>query len=213
MVQSESRQAKLLQSYHRKELIVGAGHRGLLFAVRLIETGFFMRMICSWWTRPQDSEAPSTGTGIQGSCATPKATFICLFWRRLGICLTKKYASGAEIRAYAERIARRWGLVERAMFWTVVQELQWDEGKHVWKVSALKAHGNMCDHKTTIRLMADFAIIAPGVSASPRIPAFPATQEFNGRLFHTVTWDYSFTGGTPDSSALTGLRDKKVAII
>ncbi|KAL5358188.1 hypothetical protein BJX96DRAFT_182749 [Aspergillus floccosus] len=213
-VDSESSQARSTpQAAHHKVLIVGAGHGGLLFAVRLIQTGAFVA---------NDLLLVDKAAGFGGTwywnrypgimCDTESYIYMPLL-EETGYMPSEKYATGAEIRAHTQRIAREWSLVERAMFRTEVRELHWDEAKNLWRVSALQAHGEAGEHKTAIQLTADFAIIAPGVFASPRIPAFPAAQKFNGRLFHTARWDYAFTGGTPDDPVLTGLREKKVAII
>ncbi|OGE52253.1 hypothetical protein PENARI_c010G08037 [Penicillium arizonense] len=212
-VESENEQAGFIQQSNHKVLIVGAGHGGLLFAVRLIQAGAF----CANDILLVDKAAGFGGTwywnrypGIM--CDTESYIYMPLL-EETGYMPRDKYASGAEIRAHAERIARKWGLVERTMFRTAVQELHWDEDKSLWNVSAMKAHGATDEHKTTVQLTADFAIIAQGVFSSPRMPAFPKTEEYNGKLFHTARWDYAFTGGTPEDPEMTRLRDKKVAIV
>ncbi|KAJ5747632.1 uncharacterized protein N7511_009328 [Penicillium nucicola] len=212
-VESENDRAKLFQQSHHKVLIVGAGHGGLLFAVRLIQSGTF----CADDIVLVDKAAGFGGTwywnrypGIM--CDTESYIYMPLL-EETGYMPGEKYASGEEIRTHAERIARKWDLVERTMFRTAVQEMNWDEGKSVWNVCAMRFHGENDEHKTAVQLTADFTIIAQGVFASPRIPAFPKSQEYNGRLFHTARWDYDFTGGTPQNPEMAKLRDKTVAIV
>ncbi|OJI96217.1 hypothetical protein ASPVEDRAFT_224565 [Aspergillus versicolor CBS 583.65] len=205
--------ARLIKDAHHKVLIIGAGHAGLLFAVRLIETG----AVGATDIVLVDKAAGFGGTwywnrypGIM--CDTESYIYMPLL-EETGYMPRDKYASGDEIRSHTERIAGKWGLAERALFRTTVQELLWDEGNRLWRVSATTVRGGSENDQTNVRLTADFAIIAQGVFASPKIPAFPGISEYSGKLFHTARWDYDFTGGTPQNPELARLRDKKVAII
>lgn len=208
----ETTREKLIQQRHHRVLIVGAGLGGLLFAVRLIQTGKFTA---------DDLVLVDTAAGFGGTwywnrypglmCDTESYIYMPLL-EETGYMPQHKYASGAEIRTHCERIAQVYSLSERAILRTKVNRLDWDENQKCWTVSATQL-GLDDDSQTPIQLDADFVLLASGAFASPRIPDFPNTLDYKGKLFHTARWDYGYTGGTPNKPELTKLRDKRVAII
>jgi cyclohexanone monooxygenase len=61
-------------------------------------------------------------------------------------------------------------------------------------------------------MRARFVIMANGPLHRPKLPGIPGVESFEGHSFHTSRWDYAYTGGD-SSGGLTGLEDKRVAII
>ncbi|MCE7795202.1 NAD(P)/FAD-dependent oxidoreductase [Sphingobium sufflavum] len=121
----------------------------------------------------------------------------------MGFMPSKKFADGHEIRAYAQSIARRAGLYDKALFHTIVDALTWDEATGRWRVTT--------DRGDTIR--ARFVIMANGLLNIPKLPGIPGIHDFRGKMFHTARWDYGYTGGTQAAPVLDRLADKRVAII
>jgi cation diffusion facilitator CzcD-associated flavoprotein CzcO len=73
----------------------------------------------------------------------------------------RKYASGHEIRLYAENIATKFGLHKRATFQTCGQEMTWDEEKSEWNVKLrLKPKGG---NESDMTVRSDFVCFASGV--------------------------------------------------
>ena len=62
------------------------------------------------------------------------------------------------------------------------------------------------------RMKAQFVAMANGPLNRPKLPGISGLSDFKGHTFHTSRWDYEYTGGD-NSGNLTGLNDKKVAII
>jgi len=61
-------------------------------------------------------------------------------------------------------------------------------------------------------MKAKYVVHSNGPLNRPKLPAITGINDFKGHTFHTSRWDYQYTGG--DSSGnLSGLKDKKVAII
>jgi cation diffusion facilitator CzcD-associated flavoprotein CzcO len=120
-----------------------------------------------------------------------------------GFLPSKKFATGHEIREYAQSIARDNGLYDGALFHTLVNSLRWDETIHRWRIGT--------DRGDDIR--ARFVIMAGGVLNVPKLPGIPGIASFKGKMFHTARWDYDYTGGDQKDAALTRLADKRVAII
>jgi cyclohexanone monooxygenase len=80
--------------------------------------------------------------------------------------------------------------------------MRWLEDESRWLVTTNRGDA----------LKARFVVMSSGPLNRPKLPAIPGIDGFKGHSFHTSRWDYAYTGG--DSSGnLTGLADKRVAII
>jgi cation diffusion facilitator CzcD-associated flavoprotein CzcO len=188
-------------------LILGAGFGGLLFAVRLIQTGAFTA---------DDLLLVDKAGGFGGTwywnrypglrCDVESYIYLPLL-EETGYMPREKYASGAEIRRYANLIARSWRLTGRALFQTTIQRLDWDDTKHIWTATGVQSEG------APVQLSANFVLLAPGSFAGGKVPDFPDINRYQGNVFHTSRWDYNYTGGTPDSPHMDQLRDKRVGIV
>lgn len=119
-----------------------------------------------------------------------------------GYLPTQKYAFAPEIYAHAQRIARHFGMYEKAVFQTSINEMRWDEPSARWIVTT-----NRND-----MFRARNVILATGSSSRPKLPGIPGIDDFEGVMFHTSRWDYDYTGGD-NTGNLNGLSDKRVAFI
>jgi len=116
---------------------------------------------------------------------------------------TRKYAFGEEIREHIDAIARRYDLLDDALFHTRVLESRWDEDAARWVITT--------DRGDTLR--ARFLVMAVGILNLAKLPAIPGHERFQGRSFHASRWDYDYTGGAPGDDHLTNLADKVVGIV
>ncbi|KAL4918461.1 FAD/NAD(P)-binding domain-containing protein [Aspergillus aurantiobrunneus] len=192
---------------HHKAIIIGAGFGGLLFAIRLIQTGAFTA---------DDILLVDKAGGFGGTwywnrypglrCDVESYIYLPLL-EETGYMPREKYASGEEIRGYANRLARHWKLTRRALFQTSIQRLDWDDIEHVWRVTGIQSGG------ASLQLRANFIILAPGSFAGGQVPDFPNISKYQGTVFHTSRWNYACTGGTPDSPIMDRLVDKRVGIV
>lgn len=123
----------------------------------------------------------------------------------------RRYSFGFEIRKYLESIASKYGLHRRAMFQSACKKVEWNETKKEWvaKISSQPKGGQESEHT----VIANFVIFASGVLNNPKLPDLQGIDSFNGHMFHTSRWDYSYTGGSPEEPILTGLRGKRVGFI
>jgi cyclohexanone monooxygenase/pentalenolactone D synthase len=181
-------------------VIVGGGIGGLLAGARLRQTGAFdtIRII--------DSAGDVGGTwywnrfpGLR--CDVESYIYMPLL-EEVGTVPSEKYATGAEIFAHCQALARRFELYRDALFQTSITGLQWDEQAAQWMV-----HTDRDD-----RIRASFVCLALGSLHRPKLPKIPGIDSFRGRAFHASRWDYRYTGGD-SSGGLIGLRDKRVGII
>ncbi|EKG09650.1 Pyridine nucleotide-disulfide oxidoreductase [Macrophomina phaseolina MS6] len=209
----EARPAPIRDGDDIKFLIVGGGHSGLLFAVRLIQRGF----------KPEDICIVDAAGGFGGTwywnrypglmCDVESYIYLPLL-EESGFIPTHKYSYGSEIRANAEHIAEKWGFSHRAMFSTTVDSERWDEGKGQWTVTMTQNRGPGREPLSLV-VHAQFLLFAAGVMSSPHIPNLPGLDDFQrkNRLFHTSRWNYQLTGGTQEKPELTALQGRKVGVI
>jgi cation diffusion facilitator CzcD-associated flavoprotein CzcO len=115
---------------------------------------------------------------------------------------TRRYAFGDEIRQHFEAIARKYDLVDDALFHTGVKSTQWDEESARWIIHT--------DRGDEIR--ARYVVMAVGILNLMKLPDIPGMELFQGKSFHSGRWDYEYTGGDMHGN-LSNLADKVVGVI
>ncbi|KAJ5139414.1 uncharacterized protein N7515_004262 [Penicillium bovifimosum] len=197
----------LLQQKHFRVTIVGAGFGGLLFAVRLLQSGF---------VRQTDILLVDTAGGFGGTwwwnrypglaCDIESYTYMPLL-EETEYIPSQKYVSGPELKDHANRIANKWSLSDRALFNTKVKELTWKDHDGQWIVD-ITPYG-----QPATTLTSDFVIMATGLLDSAKVPKLEGHQTYKGRVFHTSRWDYDYTGGSPTDPTMHKLQDKTIAFV
>lgn len=180
-------------------LIVGCGFAGISAAARLRQAGVDdIRMI----DRAADfggvwyyNRYPGVQCDIESYCYMP-------LLEEVGYVPSEKYAHGPEILEHAQRLARHFSLYDDALLQTKVTEARWDEATCRWIVQT--------DRGDVLR--ARYLIQTIGVLDRPKLPGIPGIENFKGHAFHVSRWDFGYTGGHSRGD-LTGLRDKRVAIV
>jgi cyclohexanone monooxygenase len=119
-----------------------------------------------------------------------------------GYMPTKKYAHASEVFAYAQLLARKFDLYEKAIFQTTVESAVWNEEIQKWIIETDRGD----------RLECRYFVICGGVLHKAKLPNLPGIESFEGDAFHTSRWDYAVTGGGPEE-AMDRLSDKVVGII
>jgi len=181
-------------------VMVGGGFAGLNVAGRLKEAGIgSIRII--------DRAGDFGGTwywnrypGVQ--CDVESYSYMPLL-EEMNYMPRERYSYGPEIFEYCQLIGRHFGLYEHALFGTVIESLRWDEEIKRWRVGT--------NHGDDIR--ARFVVMCPGPLNRPKLPGVPGITDYKGHSFHTMLWDYGYTGGDWLNPVLDKLHDKKIAII
>ena len=180
-------------------VIVGAGLGGLMIAAKLRSAGIEkIRMIDMagdvggvwYWNR------------YPGAMCDVESLIYMPLLEELGYIPKMRYASASEIFQHAQNIAKHYGLYDHALFHTAVEHADWDESTARWVLATDRQD----------RLRARFLVNAIGPLTRPRLPDIPGLADFRGHAFHASRWDYSYTGGDPDSE-LDRLGDKVVGIV
>ncbi len=179
---------------------IGAGMSGLVVGARLKEAGI------------DDFRLIDKAGGVGGTwywnrypgvrCDTASMIYLPLL-EETGYMPTEKYVRGAEILAHCERIARHYGLHEKALFHTEIASIEWQEEAKVWRITTNRGD--------------DFTAKYLGMGTGPlhvaKLPGIPGIEAFRGKSFHTSRWDYAYTGGDSLGAPMDKLRDKRVAVI
>jgi cyclohexanone monooxygenase len=179
---------------------VGGGFAGLVTGARVKEAGIDDVRIVEkggdfggtwYWNRYPGAQ-----------CDTASMVYMPLL-EECGHMPSEKYAHAPEILEHSQRIGKHFGLYDGALFHTQVTELAWDDGAGHWIVRT-----NRGDEFTS-----QFVGMGTGPLHLPKLPGIPGLESFQGHTFHTSRWDYGYTGGDPSGAPMTGLADKRVAII
>jgi len=104
---------------------------------------------------------------------------------------SRRYAPQAEIQAYVEDVARRYGVTERIRTGTQVDGARWDEDRRKWTLET-----GAGPHE------ADVLVTACGQLSVPTVPPLPGLDSFAGPAFHTARWRHD-----------VDLAGKRVAVI
>ena len=169
-------------------LIIGAGFSGLGVAIALDRAGL------------GDYQIVEAAGGVGGTwywntypgIAVDIPSFSYQFSFEQSSRWTRTYAPGAELRAYAEHCADKYGLRSRIRLHTRVLGTAFDDDAGVWRA----------DLDSGETLTARFLINASGALTIPKLPQIEGLDGFAGPAMHTARWDHS--------QDLTG---KRVAII
>jgi cyclohexanone monooxygenase len=183
----------------RDVIVIGGGFGGLLAAARLREAGVTsLRMI----EKGGDFGGTWYWNRYPGAMCDVESYIYLPLLEEVGYVPKEKYTRAPEILAHSRAIGKKFGLYDDVCFQTEVIELRWDEPSARWIVSTNRGDA----------MRARFVAMANGPLNRPKLPGLPGIDSFRGHAFHTSRWDYAYTGGGPDGG-LTGLRDKRVAVI
>ena len=155
--------------------IIGAGLSGIMGAIKLHEAGIDDVVVYEKASSLGGTWRDNRYPGI--ACDIPSHFYSYSFapnpdWSR-------QYASGEEILAYIERVARDFDVARCIRFSEEVQRLTFDEGR--WQIETARG----------TRDVADVVIAATGVLHHPNVPDLPGLSRFQGAAFHTARWDPS----------------------
>ena len=98
---------------------------------------------------------------------------------------SRRYAPQAEIQAYLEDVAGRYGVRDRIRTGTEVKRARWDDERAKWLLETSAG-----THE------ADLLVTACGQLSTPCVPPLPGLESFSGPAFHTAEWrhDVDLTG-------------------
>jgi cyclohexanone monooxygenase len=179
--------------------IIGGGYGGLLCGAELRRVG--VEDICII-ERGSDIGGTWYWNRYPGAACDVESYIYLPLLEEIGGMPKQKYATAADIWEHTKKIARKFDLYRDALLQTLATDVSWNEEKQRWIV--LTNRGD--------EITARYLVTCTGSMAEPKLPNIPGIETFKGHTFHTSRWDYSYTGGD-SSGGLTGLADKKVAVV
>ncbi|WP_433208029.1 flavin-containing monooxygenase [Dactylosporangium sp. CS-047395] len=160
---------------HTRIAIIGAGFGGLGAAIRLKQRGrddfvVFERAgeLGGTW---RDNSYPGC------ACDVPSQVYSYSF--ALNPEWTSTYSPQAEIWAYLERCADRFGVRPKIRFGTDVLSADWDPTERRWQI--VTSQGTWT---------ADVLVAAGGPLNEPVVPKLPGMETFRGEAFHSARWNH-----------------------
>jgi cation diffusion facilitator CzcD-associated flavoprotein CzcO len=88
------------------------------------------------------------------------------------------FSPQADLEAYANHVADRFGIRAHIRFRTTVNRMRFDEAENRWHI-----HTDRGDHVT-----AKYVIAATGSLNATNVPDFKGADSFRGRSYHTAQW-------------------------
>ena len=172
---------------HLRVAIVGSGFGGLGTAIRLKQSGendflVFERAeaLGGVW---RDNSYPGC------ACDVPSHLYSFSFAKNPD--WTRSFSGQAEIWAYLEACADRFGVRPHIRFRHAVTAVTWSDDAQLW---TLDTSGG--------RYTADVLVAAAGALSEPALPEIPGLASFAGKTFHSAAWDHAYD-----------LDGKRVAVI
>jgi len=157
----------------KKIVIIGAGMSGMLIAIKLMEAGIHdfeilekADAIGGTW---RDNHYPGLACDVPG--------YLYTYSFEPNTQCSHRYASGAEIQAYFQRVYRKFGLARYIRFQQEVSHAEFKDNQ--WFIQT----------KSGLNLQAAVLVSAVGVLHQPNYPDIPGLQEFQGRAFHSARWE------------------------
>ncbi len=168
-------------------IVVGAGFSGIAAGVALRKAGIRDFVILEKANRVGGTWRENTYPGA--ACDVPSHLYSFSFepnpsWSRA-------YSRQAEILAYLEHCADKYGLRDHLRFDHRVISAEFDDGAGTWRVET--SHGV---------LVARSLLLGNGALHVPQLPAIPGLASFEGTQFHSAQWNHGYE-----------LAGKRVAVI
>ena len=169
-------------------IIIGSGFAGIGMAIALKKAGLGDFLILEKQADVGGVWRDNTYPGA--ACDVPSHLYSFSFepnpnWSRL-------YAPQPEIFAYLKHVSTKYDLLRHIRFHANLTGARWDEARKLWVVKA--EDGRIFEGEILVSGM--------GGLSNPAYPNVPGIDTFEGRAFHSATWDHGFD-----------LEDKRVAVI
>lgn len=169
-------------------LVIGTGFAGLGMAIRLKQRGIEDFVVL-------EREAGVGGTwrlNTYPGAACDIMSNLYSFSFEPNPSWSRTYPAQAEILAYLERCAEKYGVLSHVRFGRDVVSAVFDDARATWVVTT--ANGEI--YKASV------VVSGTGGLSRPSYPDIEGLRSFGGTLFHSARWDHAYD-----------LRDKTVGVI
>ena len=157
--------------------IIGAGHSGLCFGLRLKQEGVEDFVILEKGASLGGTWRDNTYPGA--SCDAPSFLYSFSFAQKTD--WSRRFAWQAELLGYSTELAIRHGLLPHCRFNAEVTTIAFDDAANTWTLTC--ADGS--------QVVADFVVAGVGQLNRPSTPDLPGRDAFAGVQFHSAQWNHS----------------------
>ncbi|MET9862599.1 NAD(P)/FAD-dependent oxidoreductase [Streptomyces smyrnaeus] len=172
---------------HVRVAVIGTGFGGLGAAVRLRRAGVTDFVVLE----RRDAVGGTWHDNTYPGCACDIPSHLYSFSFAPNPQWPRSFSPQPDIHAYLERVTDTFGLRQHIRFNTEVQQMSWDAEELHWRVETSAG-----------TLTADVVVSATGPLSEPKLPDVPGLDSFEGKVFHSATWDHDYD-----------LRGKRVAVV
>jgi cation diffusion facilitator CzcD-associated flavoprotein CzcO len=168
----------MLERFEREPriAIIGAGPGGLCMGIRLERAG------CERF------EILEKASGVGGTwywnrypgCACDIPSHLYSYSFEIKRDWSRPYAPQAEILAYLEHCAEKYGLLPHCRFGDAVRGARWDEAAAQWTLALASGRS----------VSADVVVSAIGMFNEVATPGIPGLDSFAGTQFHSARWNW-----------------------
>lgn len=169
-------------------IVIGAGFSGINAGIRLKREGIENFIILERADDVGGTWRDNTYPGC--ACDVPSHLYSYSFEQNPDWSTT--YSGSAEIQAYIQRCARKYGLYEHLRFGVGIARAEFDEQRGAWQLT----------DEASRRYTARAVVSAVGGLVEPSTPRFAGMDDFNGTIMHTARWRHD-----------VDLANRKVVII
>jgi cation diffusion facilitator CzcD-associated flavoprotein CzcO len=157
-------------------LIVGAGISGIGAGIECLRRGITSFVLLEAAHRLGGTWRDNSYPGI--AVDIPSASYCFSF--ETDYPWSRTFAPGAEIQAYVERCAEKYGVTAHIRYGARVQSCRFDAESDTWTTQL----------EDGSRVTSRFVIAATGLLSQPKLPAIPGLETFAGKTMHTARWDH-----------------------
>ncbi|OOV93018.1 flavin-containing monooxygenase [Pseudomonas sp. MF4836] len=168
--------------------IIGSGFAGLCMAIKLKQAGLADFFIAE----QADALGGTWRDNHYPGCACDVQSHVYSFSFAPNPNWSRQFAPQAEIRAYLEDCAQRFGLTPHLRLGMGLQRATFDEQRQRWALHFSNGR----------RVSARVLVSGMGGLSRPAIPQIPGLESFQGQRFHSQHWDHQYP-----------LQGKRVAVI
>ncbi|MES1938720.1 FAD dependent oxidoreductase [Salinisphaera sp. T5B8] len=173
---------------HHDVIVIGAGFSGINAGIRLKQQGITDFAILERADDVGGTWRDNTYPGC--ACDVPSHLYSYSFEQNPDWSTT--YSGSAEIQAYIQRCAEKYGLHDHLQFGVGIAAAEFDDARGIWH---LTAEDGAC-------YTARAVVCAVGGLVEPATPNFAGMDDFKGEIMHTARWNHDIS-----------LAGKKVAVI
>lgn len=161
--------------------VIGAGFGGIGAGIKLREAGIDSFVILEKAADLGGTWRDNTYPGV----AVDITSFTYSFSFEQNPGWSRVFAPGAELLAYANHCADKYGLRPHLRFDVTVTKAVFDEAADVWRLHT--GDGTVL----TVR----FVISATGGLTQPKVPEIAGVESFAGKTIHSARWDHGYDLG------------------